>query len=149
MKVLDLQCGNGHVFEGWFAGEDDYLSQSRDGLIQCPACGNPSITKKLSVPRLSISRTDATHDTVQAVAHDGGEPQQVLAAWLELTRQVLANTTDVGNRFADEARKMHYRDAEARSIRGTATVDETRSLLNEGIEVMPLILPESLKGTLQ
>jgi hypothetical protein len=68
---------------------------------------------------------------------------------MDLARKVVATTTDVGDQFAEEARKMHYGEAEERSIRGKATVQETRELLEEGIAVMPLVLPESLKGPLQ
>ncbi|MCF8207805.1 MAG: DUF1178 family protein [Rhodoferax sp.] len=149
MKVLDLQCGNGHVFEGWFGGEDDYLAQQRGGLIQCPACADPSISKRLSVPRLKFSKSDSNHEPVQPLASNAGEGKQLLLDWLDLTRQVLASTTDVGTRFAQEARKMHYQETQTRSIRGTATREETMTLLDEGIEVLPLLLPEALKGTLQ
>lgn len=71
------------------------------------------------------------------------------AAWMAVTRHLLANTTDVGSRFADEARKIHYGEAEERSIRGQATPQETQELVDEGVAVMPLLLPEALKGTLQ
>jgi hypothetical protein len=72
-----------------------------------------------------------------------------MRAWLEVARQVVANTSDVGGRFAEEARKMHYQETEARAIRGTATSAEARSLIEEGIEVLPFVLPESFKERLQ
>jgi hypothetical protein len=75
--------------------------------------------------------------------------QAMVAAWLEMTKKILANTDDVGDKFADEARKIHYGETEERSIRGKASPDETRALLEEGISVMPLFVPEALKGPLQ
>lgn len=68
---------------------------------------------------------------------------------MAVARHVMANTTDVGNRFAEEARKMHYGEAQERSIRGKTTPDEAMALLDEGIDVMPLLLPEAVKGPLQ
>ena len=77
----------------------------------------------------------------QAAAH--------LAAWLELSRRLVENTTDVGDRFAEEARKIHYGEVPEHAIRGQTTPDEARDLIDEGITVMPLLLPESAKGNLQ
>ncbi len=79
-----------------------------------------------------------------------GEVETALAAaWMAVARHVMANTTDVGGHFAEEARKMHYGEAEVRSIRGQATLEQAQELVEEGIEVMPLLLPEALKGPLQ
>jgi hypothetical protein len=75
--------------------------------------------------------------------------KSVAAAWLQLARRVVANTDDVGDRFADEARKMHYGESEERAIRGKTTLDEARALMDEGIEVLPMVLPPALKETLQ
>ena len=163
MKVLDLQCAHGHVFEGWFASEEDFVSQSARSLVQCPACGNPDVSKKLSAPRLNLAtrREDnspvadlpslSSVDTGGALlmANNVPDGQKLMEAWLAVARQVIANTSDIGNRFAEEARKMHYQEVEPRGIRGTATLGETRALLEEGIEVLPLVLPEALKETLQ
>jgi len=173
MKVLDLQCALGHTFEGWFASEQDFVAQCAQLQIQCPLCGDPSITKKLSAPRLNLT---AKREQPLAVAKscehkeapqkevenkDVGNqevigpdqlahPTQALAAaWMAVARQVVANTADVGNQFAEEARKMHYGEVPERGIRGKATAQETRELVEEGIAVMPLLLPESLKGRLQ
>jgi hypothetical protein len=134
MKVLDLQCGQGHSFEGWFASEDDFQSQCQQALVQCPMCGDPTVAKKLSAPRLNLStaRTDVES-----------------AAWLAIARNIVANTTDVGTQFADEARKIHYGEAENRAIRGQTTVNEARDLIEEGIAVVPLMLPDSVKEPLQ
>ena len=72
-----------------------------------------------------------------------------MVAWLAVARELVARTTDVGDQFSEQARKMHYQEVASRPIRGTASPDETRALLDEGIEVVPLMLPESLKDILQ
>ena len=84
------------------------------------------------------------------VAHANPQSLQMMqAAWMKMVRHVMANTEDVGNQFAEEARKMHYGEAQERSIRGQATLDETKELMEEGIDVMPLPVPDALKGQLQ
>lgn len=149
MKVLDLQCDNGHAFEGWFASEDDFARQNQRSMVQCPLCASASITKKLSAPRLNLSASRAS-DTALAAADSGADPAQALArAWMAVARRLVAHTEDVGERFASEARKMHYGETEERAIRGQATLKETHALLEEGIEVLPLPLPDSLKTPLQ
>lgn len=149
MKVLDLQCAHGHAFEGWFASEEDFLGQCERALVQCPLCGDASITKKPSAPRLNLGakRADPVPTQDMPLASKGDEA--LSAAWLTVARHMLANTSDVGSRFADEARKMHYGEIEERSIRGKATPQEAQSLVDEGIDVLPFLLPEALKGTLQ
>lgn len=155
MKVLDLHCHEGHVFEGWFASEDDFQSQNQRGLVQCPWCGDSSISKRLSAPRLNLgakppvpapasAKSSATSGSQEAVAL----PPALQAAWLELARKIAANTEDVGTRFADEARRMHHGETEERAIRGQATPDEAAQLLDEGIAVLPLPLPAATKETL-
>ena len=153
MKVLDLQCGHGHAFEGWFASEDDFVAQQDRALVHCPACGDAQVVKKLSAPRLNLSHYRAP---VQEVAQSGhavavapSQEPDPLSAWLEMSRKLVANTADVGDRFANEARKIHYGDAPERAIRGQASAQETRALIEEGIAVLPLLLPESAKNTLQ
>lgn len=149
MKVLDLRCTQQHVFEGWFASEEDYLSQRDRGLVSCPVCGDASVSKMLSAPRLNLGgpRDEAVPSQELATVPD--TEQSLQAAWMALTRCIVANTDDVGDRFAEEARKIHYGETEERGIRGQASRAETESLLEEGIAVMPLLLPEALKGPLQ
>ena len=150
MKVLDLECCQSHVFEGWFASEEDFQSQRKRSLIECPVCGTASVSKKLSAPRLNLAgfapgSAAAPQETV-AVA---GAEQALQAAWMTLARRVLASTDDVGERFAEEARKIHYGESKERGIRGQASPAQTESLLEEGIAVMQFPLPEALKGRLQ
>lgn len=154
MKVLDLQCAHDHRFEGWFDSEDDFQGQLARGLLTCPMCGSDQVQKKLSAPRLNlvVPRAEAgeaqqAHAVAQQVA--SMTPEQMQAAWLQVTRQVLRQTEDVGERFADEARRIHHGETEPRNIRGQASAEETEALLDEGIAVMPLVLPEALKGPVQ
>jgi len=153
MKVLDLQCSQMHVFEGWFASEDDFASQQVRGLVTCPLCGDATVAKKLSAPRLNLghARAPADDSPKQAVVATTGDDQQALlqAAWLGLARRIVANTEDVGERFAEEARRIHYGESSQRGIRGQASPAETAALQDEGISVLQLPLPEALKGQLQ
>lgn len=150
MKVLDLQCSIGHSFEGWFGSEEDFASQRARALVQCPLCGSAEVHKLLSAPRLNLSTSRQDKGAELEVIAAPSVPEKPLAvAWLELARRIVANTDDVGERFADEARKMHYGETEERAIRGKTTVNEARALLDEGIEVLPMVLPPSLKETLQ
>lgn len=139
MKVLDLHCAQGHAFEGWFAGEDDFQSQLQRGLLQCPMCGSAEVRKALSAPRLNLGAAEAPSPS----------PQETQAAWLRMARKILAETEDVGTRFAAEARRMHYGEAEERAIRGQSSPRETLQLLEEGIAVLPLPLPAAAKEPLQ
>lgn len=149
MKVLDLQCTHGHVFEGWFASEDDFVAQCGKAQVQCPVCGDPAVAKKLSAPRLNLAGGRNAEAVQQVAMAPASTDQALTAAWFAVARQIVASTTDVGERFAEEARKMHYRETEERSIRGTTTAEEARALLDEGIEVLPLVLPAALKEPLQ
>lgn len=157
MKVLDLQCSHLHVFEGWFSSEDDFLSQHAQALIHCPVCGSDAVSKRLSAPRLNLgnSRAPVIAETpaVTSVVADApvvSDPVRALQQqWLMACRQLVANTVDVGAGFATEARKIHYGDAPERAIRGQATRQETHALIDEGIAVMPLQLPDGVLGSLQ
>ena len=177
MKVLDLKCAHQHVFEGWFASEDDFQSQLTRDLVQCPLCGDAVISKQLSAPRLNLGATPPPSPAAKApaaadAAVSGGvkpssrelvpagatpalsaqdlqDLQAVQADWLKMARHVMANTEDVGSHFAEVARQMHYGETEERSIRGQTSREEAVALLEEGMSVMPLPLPDALKGPLQ
>jgi hypothetical protein len=154
MKVLDLQCTQHHVFEGWFGSEEDFQSQLAQGLLTCPMCGDVHVSKKLSAPRLNLNAVDTSTHTTTALPNSQQEvanldPAQLQAALMKMVRHVVANTEDVGDSFPEEARKMHYGESEARNIRGHATPQETEALVEEGIAVMPLPLPDALKEPLQ
>jgi hypothetical protein len=155
MKVLDLQCAHGHAFEGWFSSEEDFQDQLARQLLECPLCGDKAVAKLPSAPRLNLGAGGASaaapgQGRDEAAASVATLPPAALqAAWLHVVRRVMANTEDVGPRFAEEARRMHYGEADERGIRGQATREETEALLDEGIEVMPLPIPAGLKSTLQ
>ena len=167
MKVLDLQCTHGHRFEGWFASEQDFVSQCTRALVQCPLCGDAAVHKMPSAPRLNLStsRQDPQPGAIELVSEPaadataaassaapalaGPDPASITAAWLELSRRIVASTQDVGEDFAEEARKMHYGEREERAIRGRTTLDEARALVEEGIDILPVALPQSFKKTLQ
>jgi len=158
MKVLDLQCAQGHGFEGWFGSEEDFQSQQARALVQCPLCGDASISKKLSAPRLNLSRASASEASGQPERSEEGDKALAVASpqdadmakrWMEIGRHLMANTTDVGQSFAKEARKIHYGEAPERGIRGQTSAREARELMEEGIGVLPFALPEALKGPLQ
>ena len=149
MKVLDLQCAHTHVFEGWFGSEDDFAGQLAGGLIACPMCGDTAISKKLSAPRLNLGNTQEPQNGKQEVVTLNQDDLAMQAAWLGIAKRIVANTEDVGERFAEEARRIHYGETEQRGIRGKASKAESESLIEEGIAVMQLELPEVLKGRLQ
>lgn len=148
MKVLNLQCAQGHGFEGWFASNEAFETQLAGGLVECPMCGDTGIVKLLTAPRLHLGNSKAPETDVSS-SRDVGAPTTPEARWMQAVREVMANTENVGERFTDEARKMHYGETEERSIRGQATREQTEALLDEGIAVMPLPLPPALKETLQ
>ena len=145
MKVLNLQCSHAHAFEGWFASEEDFQGQLARGLVECPLCGDVQVAKMPSAPRLNLGAAEPARKQEVASAPNA----QLQAAWMQLVKQVMANTEDVGERFAEEARKIHYGESEERGIRGQASREETRELLEEGIGVLPLPIPKGLKGPLQ
>lgn len=161
MKVFDLHCPSEHVFEGWFGSEDDFRQQLERGLVECPMCGSKALRKGLSAPRLNLGAQPPAASKVPAKA--GGKAaavpaqssqehrtlQAVQAAWLEVSRQIAAKTEDVGDQFADQALRMHKGEEPERAIRGQATPQQARALLEEGVPVMPLALPAASKETLQ
>jgi hypothetical protein len=144
MKVFNLRCPHDHRFEGWFGSEDDWASQRERKLIECPLCGDTAIERLPSAPRLNLSSPGAGE--VRDVVASPGDAQ---ALWLRALREVVERTEDVGERFADEARRIHYGEVEPRGIRGRASRDQTQALREEGIEVLPLPIPAALKEPLQ
>jgi len=151
MKVLNLRCAHEHTFEGWFGSEDDFQAQLSRGLVECPLCSDREISKMPSAPRLSMSRS---REIAEPSGHDGTQPVSPEALtmqklWMRAVQHVLAHTDDVGERFAEEARRIHYGETEERAIRGRASPDERQALQEEGIDVLSLPLPESANGPLQ
>lgn len=152
LKVFDLCCGNGHTFEGWFASENDYLGQLDSGLLACPLCANHQIERLPSAPRLNLGAaapeknvsTDEASKAAPIVA-----PPQLQQALIQMAREIVACTEDVGEDFAEEARRIHYDKAPERSIRGLTSQEEAEALLDEGIAVFPVPFGPLLKEPLQ
>ena len=173
MKVLDLHCPAGHVFEGWFASEDDFQSQRLRQLVQCPVCGDSEVTKRLSAPRINLGAQPPRAVPVAAkpalapaapvpiaapsppeISTEAREQLHAMhSAWMQWSRKVAENTENVGKHFAEEARRMHYGEIEDRAIRGQTSTEQALELLEEGIGIVPLALPETPgeegSGTLQ
>ena len=133
MILFTLRCAAGHEFEGWFRDGDGFEAQQKAGEITCPQCGDSQVEKALMAPNITRSR-----GKTPALS-----PAQLRAALVELRRQVETNCDYVGERFAEEARKIHYGEADPHGIYGEASADESRELAEEGIEVgrIPWISP--------
>lgn len=174
MLVLDLACGLDHRFEGWFGSAGDFESQLGRGLIACPVCGSTGVQRRPSATRINVAhlRGEAAHEAAarpstpaasssapaaanavnaaDAPSREDADRQRLLGLQrqaLQQLRQWVAGSEDVGERFADEARRIHQGDAEVRAIRGRASAEQAAELVEEGIAVLPL--PESFDEPLQ
>jgi hypothetical protein len=150
MIRYDLLCAAEHAFDGWFRDSAAYETQAGAGEVICPVCGSADVRKAIMAPGIaSRTRAPGTHavpdrppDTMFA-GQDDARAQRLLAAMRELRRHVERNAEYVGERFPEEARQIHYQEAEKRGIYGEASREEAATLLEEGIEVHPLPrLPE-------
>ncbi len=140
MKVLNLGCGEGHAFEGWFGSEDDFQSQSERGLIECPFCADKSIAKLPSAPRLNVANLREAPRALMA---------EVQSRWMHTVRKLIDSTEDVGERFPEEARRIHYGETAERGIRGQASAQDADALREEGINVVSVPVPAAMKGPVQ
>ncbi len=143
MKVFDLVCEHGHTFEGWFDSLEGFESQQSRGLVECPMCGHAKVTRRPSAPRLNLGAGQSESAAAKPDA------RALQAMWLKLARHIRDNTEDVGDRFAEEARRIHYEQAPARGIRGVATAEQSEALADEGIEVFSFPMPAAGKEPLQ
>jgi hypothetical protein len=175
MKVYNLACPLDHRFEGWFASEEDCLAQQDKGMLACPICDSTEITRMPSAPHIAKSSSSKdiptsteltvanpaatdnsgvsgalTGDVVALTGSDHSQLEaQVQAAFLKGMRELMGSSEDVGSSFAEEARKIHYKESPERSIRGQTTLDEAEALREEGIEVMAMPMMPAFKNTLQ
>ena len=149
MKVLNLRCAAGHDFEGWFASEGDFSAQSADGSLSCPICGGKEVGKLLAAPRLNVARRAAPEAAPADAAPATSGAVTLQSQWLRAVRHVMETTEDVGERFPEEARRIHYGEVEERGIRGRASSEDAAALREEGIEVMSLPVPDAMKGPVQ
>ncbi|PDT31882.1 hypothetical protein CO671_30510 [Rhizobium sp. M10] len=141
MIRYSLTCDNAHEFEGWFSESADFDRQVATGFLTCPVCHSATISKLLMAPSVSTARK---RDERQTLAMDAMR-QEALQKLKEAVAAVKANSEDVGTKFPEEARKIHYGEADARGIIGQATLDEAQALVEEGIEIAAIpVLPEDV-----
>jgi hypothetical protein len=144
MIVFDLKClSQGHVFEAWFGSTEDYEDQRRRALVECPMCGDPEVEKAVMAPNVAAkgNRGGDASSAAAVMSADPARMKTMLAALAVAQRKMLETSDFVGDRFADEARAIHLGEADARSIHGRATPEQTQSLIEEGITVAPLPFP--------
>jgi hypothetical protein len=152
-----LACNKGHSFDSWFQDSAAFDKQAKRGLVTCPHCGSAKVEKAIMAPRLAGARKRGTQKEAsqiapavpdkaqenQPVAMISPLEQEFRAKLKELREHIVKNADDVGQKFPEEARKMHYGETEHRSIYGVATPEDAKELAEEGIEFHPIpILPD-------
>ena len=138
MIRFSLACGQGHAFDGWFRSNEDFEQQNGRGLVSCPACGSASVSKALMAPAVSTARK--REKIALAVSAD---QKAAMTKLRELAKAAIASSEDVGERFVEEARKIHYGEVESRAIRGEAAASDIADLLEEGVPILPIpVLPD-------
>lgn len=134
MIKFNLACENSHDFEAWFSSGSDFENQQGRGLVECPHCGSTNVQKALMVPSVSTGRAkEAKQQMMMSAAQ-----QEAMKTIRDMVKQVKDNTENVGDKFSEEARKIHYGETEARGIHGSASIDEVHELVEEGVDIMPL-----------
>lgn len=133
MIVLDLHCDHDHVFEGWFASHEAFADQLAQGLIACPQCGSLAVRRKPSAPYLNTRTTTASPEASEVAAR-----AELARRLVHRLREAARSAENVGEDFADEARRIHYGESEDRAIRGQASHTDVRELIDEGIFVLPV-----------
>ena len=157
MIRYSLQCERGHAFESWFQSSSAYESQEKRKLVNCPICGSAKVERAIMAPQI-VSQTKRDRAEPAPAPSPGAEvaapaptstpllmaqERELRAKIKELRDHIVKNADNVGERFPNEARKMHYGDIEHRPIYGEASPDEARALIEEGVEVSPLpVLPD-------
>lgn len=149
MIIYDLNCDNNHRFEGWFQNAGAFESQLEERLVCCPQCDSHNVHRVPSVVAISGHHAEESVSTgsvisTKAPASTALMPvgTQAMALYRQLIQTIVSHSEDVGDSFADEARKIHYNEAPQRPIRGHASEDECDELRDEGIQVMSLPLPK-------
>jgi hypothetical protein len=144
MIHYDLICDQGHAFDGWFRDSAAYDEQAGQGLVTCAVCGSSRVEKQLMAPGIPV-KSNRKAEPGRTMMAGGNDPrsQKMAQMMRELRQAVESNAEYVGDRFAEEARRIHYAEAEKRWIYGEATTEDASGLIDEGIEVHPLPrLPE-------
>jgi hypothetical protein len=153
MIRYNLRCERGHAFESWFQSSQAYESQEKRKLVNCPACGSAKVERAIMAPQIVSRKSPDRVVPARAAAAETAVPastplmmaqeRELRAKLRELRDHIVKNADNVGERFPNEARKMHYGDIEHRPIYGEASPEEARSLIDEGVEVSPLpVLPD-------
>ena len=133
MIRFSLHCDRDHEFEAWFRNNDDFESQSGKNLVSCPVCGSPAVGKSLMAPSVSTGRQQ------EKIAITMGDMQrQMIKELRQAVKKVRENADYVGDKFAEEARKIHFGETDLRAIYGEATLEEVHGLEEDGVDVMPL-----------
>ena len=142
MIKYSLICEKDHEFEGWFGSSDDYDKQRKRGFVECPICGSQKVSKALMTP--GIAGTKKINGAEKVMANIAPQmPEEVVTKIREIKQHIEKNSENVGDKFPEEARKIHYGESEARGIYGKASVKEAAELAEEGVGVMPIPeLPE-------
>ena len=138
MIIFDLTCTHGHRFEGWFASADDFEQQAKAVLVRCPVCDDASVVR---VPSAKVHVGRATADAPRVAEEPEAEGRRAAGLPDEIVRklrEIVRNTENVGHRFPEEARKIHYEEVPPRSIRGQASKDDADALREEGIDFASL-----------
>ena len=145
MVVYDLTCEQDHAFEGWFDSLQGFEAQQVKGGVSCPLCASTTILRRPAAPRLNVAKHSAPARTSVAMSHNISTE----AVWRKMMKYLRTHTEDVGSAFPEEARKIYYGEAKARSIRGSASQREVAELSDEGIDVLALphfpLLPDKLQ----
>jgi len=153
MIRYSLRCERGHAFESWFQSSSTYEVQEKRQLVNCPVCGSAKVERAIMAPQIVSKKGREPATPVPAVPAEAAAPastplmmaqeRELRAKLRELRDHIVKNADNVGERFPNEARKMHYGDIEHRPIYGEASPEEARSLIDEGVEVSPLpVLPD-------
>jgi hypothetical protein len=153
MIRYNLRCDRGHAFESWFQSSQAYETQEKRKLVNCPSCGSAKVERAIMAPQIVSKKSRDRSVTAPAAATEATTPastplmmaqeRELRAKLRELRDHIVKNADNVGERFPNEARKMHYGDIEHRPIYGEASPEEARSLIDEGVEVSPLpVLPD-------
>jgi hypothetical protein len=153
MIRYNLRCERGHAFESWFQSSEIYETQEKRQLVNCPSCGSAKVERAIMAPRIVSRKSRDRVAPAPAAATEATTPastplmmaqdHELRAKLRELRDHIVKNADNVGERFPNEARKMHYGDIEHRPIYGEASAEEARSLIDEGVEVSPLpVLPD-------
>jgi len=146
MIVFDLACTQGHRFEGWFGSSGDFEDQRARGLLACPQCGASDVTKAPmapAVPAKGNNRQEVLPPETRPLANTPMPPevQKAMAALAKAQAEALKSSTWVGDKFAEETRKMHYGERDEAPIHGQASLAEAKALIEEGVPVAPLPFP--------